>query len=70
MTTDSSSTSSEARRTDWLVGLAVYGSALTGIVGLVLAVWSFLSGRWEAAGAGLVAGAVAFGALANALLRR
>lgn len=56
-------------KTDWLVGLAVYGSALVGVVSLLLGLVAFIGGRWEAAGPCFVATAIAFGALANALFR-
>ena len=55
--------------TDWLVGLAVYGSALVGIIGLLVGLVALIGGQWEAAGACLIAAAIAFGALANALFR-
>ena len=57
------------RKAEWLVGLATYGAAFAGTLGLLLALFGLLSGRLEAAGACLIAAAVAFGALANALLR-
>jgi len=59
----------DTKRTEWLVGLAIYGTTVAGILALILALLALFSGRWEAAGTGLVAAAIAFGALANALLR-
>jgi len=53
-----------------VVGLATVGSSVTGVVGLFLGLLSVLSGEWQAAGLCLVAAGVAFGALANATLRR
>lgn len=67
---DSSSTDRDNRQVNRFIGLAVYGSALAGIGGVLLALLGVMTGRWEAAGAGLIAAAVAFGALANALLRK
>ena len=54
-------------KTDWLVGLAVYGSALVGAISLVLGLVAVIDGQWQAAGACFIAAAIAFGALANAL---
>lgn len=59
----------DTRRTEWLVGVAIYGTTVAGIVALILALLALFSGRWDAAATGLVAAAIAFGALANALLR-
>lgn len=59
-----------ARRTNWVVGLATVGSSVTGVVGLFLGLLSVLAGEWQAAGLCLVAAGIAFGALANATLRR
>ena len=60
---------SKRRTADWLVGLSIYGAAIVGVAGLVGGLVSFIEGRTEAAGTCLIAGAVAFGALANALFR-
>jgi hypothetical protein len=54
-------------KTDWLVGLAVYGSALVGAISLLLGLVAVIGGRWDAAGTCFIAAAIAFGALANAL---
>ncbi len=54
-------------KTDWLVGLAVYGSALVGAISLLLGLVAVIDGQWIAAGACFIAAAIAFGALANAL---
>jgi hypothetical protein len=54
----------------WLIGLATVGAAATGVFALFAALLSFASGQWQAAGVCLIAAALAFGALANALLRR
>lgn len=58
------------RRTSWLIGLASLGAAITGAFALVVGLVAFLSGQWQAAGICLLAASVAFGALANAMLRR
>jgi hypothetical protein len=58
------------RRTSWLIGLASLGAAITGTFALLAGLFAFLSGQWQAAGVCLLAAGVAFGALANALLRR
>ena len=59
-----------ARRTSWLIGLATMGSATAGALALFAALFAFVSAQWEAMGVCLLAAGVAFGALANALLRR
>ena len=58
------------RRASWLIGLATLGASITGVFALFAALFAFLSGQWQAAGVCLLAAGVAFGALANALLRR
>jgi len=59
-----------ARRTSWLIGLATLGSAVAGVFALLAALFAFASVQWEAVGVCLIAAGIAFGALANALLRR
>jgi hypothetical protein len=59
-----------ARRTSWLIGLATLGSSIAGVLALIAALFAFVSAQWEAVGICLIAAGVAFGALANALLRR
>ena len=61
---------SGTRQTSWLVGFATLGSVVTGIFALLCGLYAFLSGQWQAAGVCLIASALAFGALANAVLRR
>jgi hypothetical protein len=58
------------RRTSWLIGLATLGTAISGVLALFIGFFASLSGQWQAAGVCLLAASVAFGALANALLRR
>lgn len=58
------------RKIDALVALALIGLAVTGTGGFLGSAVFFLSGRHEASALALLAAAVAFGALATALLRR
>ncbi len=58
------------RKIDALLALALIGLAITGTAGFFGSAVFFLSGRHEAAAIALLAAAVAFGALATALLRR
>lgn len=51
-----------------LVGISTIGGVITGIAGLLVALVSVLSGELLAAGACLIAAALAFGLLAGALL--
>ena len=62
-------TNGNRRRADWLIGLAVYGATIGGVAALLLAVFSVFSGRLEAAASCLISASIAFGALANAVLR-
>jgi hypothetical protein len=57
------------RSGDALVGLAALGCGVTGTVGIVSAVWALVAGEFSAAGLSLAAAALAFGLLANGLLR-
>jgi high-affinity Fe2+/Pb2+ permease len=57
------------RTTERAVGLAIYGTAVSGVLALFLALLGAFSGRWQEAGICLVAAAIAFGLLTNALLR-
>ena len=57
------------KRVDWLIGLSIYGGAITGVAALALALFSFFNGQWPTAATSLIAAAIAFGALANAVLR-
>ncbi len=51
-----------------VIGIAVIGSAITGVAALLVALASALSGDWMAAGTCLIAAALAFGLLAGAFL--
>ena len=61
--------SENRRKLDAIIGLATLGSGITGVSGLILALFSLLSGDLLATGVCLVAAALSFGLLANALLR-
>jgi hypothetical protein len=60
----------ETRRVDRLIGLSVYGCALAGVVGIGIAVPCIATGQFAEAASGLLVAAVAFGLLANAVLRK
>ena len=62
--------STDRDRGEGLIGPAVYGAMTTGTIAGAFTILSVFIGNWESAGIGLVAAAVAFGLLANALLRR
>ena len=53
----------------WMIGIAVYGTIIAGIAGIVVGVATALTGESVGAGLALVAAALSFGLLANALLR-
>jgi len=61
----------EKRRTriTSIVGQSVIAGMITGLAGLVAAVFAFIGGDWMATGVCLAASGLAFGLLANALLR-
>jgi hypothetical protein len=59
----------DPRWADTVVGLATLGGALSGVAAVVAALVAFLEGEYQAVGLCLVAAALAFGLLANALLR-
>lgn len=57
----------------WLnifIGLATVGSAAVGAVGLLIGILGLFSGEATAAGISLIAAGLAFGLLANAVLRQ
>jgi hypothetical protein len=56
-------------RFDNVLGLAVIAGLVTGFIGLVAAVFAIFAGKAVGAGVCLAAAALAFGLLANALLR-
>ena len=57
------------RKFDAVLGLVVIGSLVTGFAGLIAALLAFSSYNWIGIGICLGAAALAFGLLANALLR-
>ncbi len=59
----------DRRRLDSIIGLAALGSGVTGVVSLVAALFPLFSGEFLAAGVCLLAAALSFGLLANAVLR-
>ena len=59
----------EQKRINTLIGLALVGSGITGVASLVMALFPLFSGDIGAAGLCLIAAALSFGLLANALLR-
>ena len=61
---------SNARSGQRVAGLSVSGALVAGAVGLVGALVGTLSGNFIGGGVFLLASAVAFGALANAIYRR
>ena len=60
--------SDERKKQDTLVGLAVLGSGITGVASLIVGLVSLFDGDLIAVGVCLIAAALAFGLLANALL--
>jgi hypothetical protein len=69
-TADSAPASSDTRRAEGYVGIALYGSVVAGLGGFGVGFFGLIFGNFIGAGIGVVASAIAFGALANALLRR
>jgi hypothetical protein len=56
-------------RLEAVLGIVVIASLVTGFSGLLIAVFAFFSTEWVGAGVCLGAAALAFGLVANALLR-
>jgi len=57
-------------RFELVLGLAVVATLATGLIGLVMAAIASFNSDWTGAGLSLVAAALAFGLLTNAVLRR
>lgn len=55
-------------RLNVLIGLALLGASVTGAISLIVALYTFASGDYAAAGICLVAAALSFGLLADAAL--
>lgn len=68
--TDPHPTDAGMRRFRGTMALSVIGGSATGVLALVIGVLAYLNGNGSTAGTCLLAAAVAFGLLANALLRR
>ena len=56
-------------RSTTLMGLTALGALVTGALALITALFPFLEGEFAAAGLCLIAAALSFGLLANAVLR-
>jgi hypothetical protein len=56
-------------RLDVVVGLALLGSSITGVVSIVAALFPFVNGDHVAVGLCLIAAAISFGLLSIAILR-
>jgi hypothetical protein len=61
--------SRDRKRLDTIIGLAALGSSITGVVSLIAALFPFFNGEFDAVGLCLIAAALSFGLLANALIR-
>ena len=60
----------EKTKAETVAGIAVLLAFVTGVAGVVVAVFAFFDANWVGAGLGLVAAALAFGLVANAVLRQ
>lgn len=58
------------KRANILTGFSIIVSLVTGIASLVVAILALINADWTGAGIALVAAALAFGLLLNALLRQ
>ena len=61
--------SENRRQLDAIIGLATLGGGIIGVASFVVALIAFLNGDFLAAGVCLIAAALSFGLLANAVLR-
>ncbi len=68
--TDSSLGGPDTRRAEGYVGIALYGCVVAGLGGFGVALFGLFWGQIVASSIAVAASAIAFGALANALLRR
>jgi hypothetical protein len=57
------------RRIDFLTSAACFGAATTGLIGIIAAIVSIVSLNLVAAGVSVIGASLAFGLLANAVLR-
>ena len=56
-------------RPDTIAGMALYAAMFTGFIAIIVAIFAFASANWVGAALSLVAAALAFGLVANAILR-
>lgn len=61
--------SQNRRQLDAIMGLVTLGGAITGVAGFVAALVAFFNGDFAATGVCLIASALSFGLLANAVFR-
>ena len=59
----------EHKKFNFLTGLALVGSGIIGVASLVIALFTFFQWDFSTVGLYLIAAALSFGLLANALLR-
>jgi len=57
------------KRIDFLMSAACFGAAITGFIGIIAAIMSLGSMNVMAAGVSVIGAGLAFGLLANAMLR-
>jgi hypothetical protein len=57
-------------RFDFIVGIAVIAGLITGCFAFSLAAFALIKAEWIGVGLSLLAAAIAFGLLANAMLRK
>ena len=61
--------SQNQRQLDAIIGLATLGGGIIGVAGFVVALIAFFNGDFLATGVCLIAAALSFGLLTNAVLR-
>ncbi len=61
---------SKANKYEMVLGISVIAGLVTGIASLLVSIFAFFNSDWTGAGICLVAAAIAFGLLVNALLHR
>lgn len=58
-----------SRSLGFVIGLSAFGGGITGLVAFVAGLYMLFSGRLDAAGLSMIAAALSFGLIANAVLR-
>lgn len=53
-----------------LIGIVIFAALITGLLSLIVGILAFINNDWAGTGLCLVAAAIAFGSITNALLRR